>query len=404
MEAIDHPGQLGFDPDRLQQIEIWMKRYVEEKKYAGSSLLIGRQGKIAYLQAVGRRSIEDDLPFEIDNLVRIYSMTKPLTSLAVMMLHEKGLFHLEATIDRFLPEFANCHALIEGAQSVAQTFRVNPPTIHQLLTHTSGLIYGFNPGVLAGIYEDEGINFRPTAGGHHEMAKRVAKLPLAFQPGKRWEYSIGIDILGVLVEIVSGKGLDQFLHEEIIGPLGMVDTSFRVSNSALGRLANCYEKTADDNLALRDDAKNSCYHEDVVDTYSGGGGLVSTLSDYFKFAEMWRCGGSLNGVRLVAPGTISFMCQNHLVGDIASMGTKTFSEMPMDGMGFGLGGSVVLDPVHTRMMGSIGDFSWGGRASTYFWIDPVKQLSVVFFTQLVPSSSYPCRAELKALVHGALIE
>ncbi len=208
MEVIADPGRVGFDPERLKYIDIWMQRYVDEGKFAGSSVLVARKGEIAHLSSVGKRSLEDELPFETDTLVRIYSMTKPLTSLAVMQLHERGLFHLDAPIDRFLPEFSNCRALIEGATSLEQYEPAPAPTIHQLLTHTSGMTYSFNPGLLAQGYQDKEIDFFPNLGGHRQMVKQVAQMPLAFQPGKRWEYSVGMDILGALVEknIRSGTG------------------------------------------------------------------------------------------------------------------------------------------------------------------------------------------------------
>lgn len=403
MRAIGDPGRLGFDASRLEQIDVWLNRYVEEKKYAGSSVLVARHGEIAHLSAVGQRSIENNLPFETDTLARIYSMTKPLTSLAVMMLHEKGLFHLNAPIDDFLPEFSNCRALIEGAVSTEQYTSAPAPTIHQLLTHTSGLTYSFNPGLLAQEYLRSKIDFEPMSGGLSQMVKRAAEMPLAFQPGAHWEYSIGIDILGRFIEVVTGKSLDVFFREEITGPLGMDNTAFSVSAENQDIFASSYTPIPGNSLRLVDDSANSRFGENKVSTLSGGGGLVSTLSDYFKFVELLRLGGAANGVRLVSPRTMNFMRRNHLKGDIASMGPKSFAEMPMEGMGFGIGGSVVLDPAHTKTMGSVGDFSWGGMASTLFWIDPIEQLSVVFFTQLLPSSTYPSRAELKALVHAALV-
>ena len=404
MQAIADPGRLGFDVGRLKNIDHWMHRYVDEEKFAGSSVLVSRHGEIAHLSSCGRRSLAHDLPFEIDTLVRIYSMTKPITSLAIMMLHEQGFFNLDAPIDAYLPEFSDCHALIAGAQSLEQCEPSPTPTIHQLLTHTSGLTYNFNPGLLASGYLENEIDFYSDAGGHRQMAEKVAQMPLAFAPGTGWEYSIGIDILGVLVEEISGKPLDQFFQEMIIGPLGMDDTGFGVPRSKLNRFADCFDYNAETSLSLRDSAKDSIFQMDRVDTLSGGGGLVSTLADYYKFTELLRRGGAIDGVRLISPRTLNFMRRNHLPGDIASMGRKSFAEQPMEGMGFGIGGSVVLDPARTRTLGSVGDYSWGGLASTYFWLDPVEQLSVIFFTQLVPSSTYACRAELKALVHAALTD
>lgn len=404
MKKSSKPGALGFDKIRLSRIQNWMDRYVAERKFPGSSLLIARNGEIVWLSSAGKRSVEQDLAFETDSIVRIYSMTKPVTSVALMMLAEQGLFHLDAPIDRYLPEFSDCHALIEGATALDQVEPVPAPTIHQLLTHTSGLTYGFNTGVLSEAYTDRMIGFGPASGPLEHAVKEAAELPLAFQPGKRWEYSIGIDVIGRIIEIVSGNTLDVFFQDEILGPLGMTDTGFSVPDKKIDRFASCYTPVEDNPLHLVDQPEDSNYRTDKVTTFSGGGGLVSTLSDYFRFTEMLRLGGSLGKVRLLSPRTVAFMKTNHLDGDIASMGPKSFAEMPMDGIGFGIGGSIALNPALARSAGSVGDYSWGGMASTLFWIDPVEHLSVVFFTQLMPSNTYPNRPELKALVHAALVD
>ncbi len=404
MQAVKDPASLGFDANRLSRIDSWMQRYVDEQKFPGSSVLVARHGEIAHLATAGHRSIEDALPFELGTLVRIYSMTKPVTSLAVMMLAERGHFHLDAPISRFLPEFSSCQALIEDATALDQTEPCPPPTLHQLLVHTSGLTYSFNQGLLPDAYLEQKADFNHNAGGLESAVEKVAKLPLAFQPGARWEYSVSIDVLGRLVEVVSGKSLETFFTEEIFQPLGMSDTAFSVPFEKLDRFASCYFHTDKNPLHLVDAPQTTQYLEGNVDTFSGGGGLVSTLADYFRFVEMIRLGGALDGQRLVSPRTLAFMRRNHLAGDIASMGPSSFAEMPMDGVGFGIGGSVVLDPGRMRAPGSVGDYSWGGMASTIFWTDPLEDLSVIFFTQLIPSSTYANRPELKALVHAALVD
>ncbi|MCP5001701.1 MAG: beta-lactamase family protein [Hyphomicrobiales bacterium] len=402
LRPVNDPSSLGFDTGRLQRIDRWMERYVRERKFPGSSVLIARNGNIAHLAATGRRSIERDLSFELDTIVRIYSMTKPVTSVAVMMLAEQGLIHLDAPISAFLPEFSDCTALIENATSVSQHEPAPPPTIHQLLTHTAGMSYDFNESLLASVYAETGLDFSPGSGGLANRVKAVAEMPLAFQPGSKWEYSVSIDVLGRLVEVISGKTLDEFFRSEIFEPLAMSETAFGVDAADLDRFASCYTRQDGNPLHLHDDARASEFLSSKVSTLSGGGGLVSTLSDYFRFAEMLRLGGALDGSRLLSPHTVAFMRRNHLPGDIASMGPRSFAEVPTQGVGFGLGGSVVIDPARMRVPGSSGDFSWGGMASTYFWTDPVEQLTVVFFTQLVPSSTYPNRSELKALVYGGL--
>lgn len=407
------PEALGFDPDRLGRIDTWMNRYVEERKYAGSSLLIARGGQEVYFNATGARDVEADLPFERDTLARIYSMTKPITSVAIMMLAERGLFHLDAPLSDFIPAFAKCSALIEGATSIDQVTPCQTPTLHHLLTHTSGLSYPFNPGVLPAAMEEQGLIFRADQGPLEEVVNQLAKMPLAFKPGTRWEYSVAIDVLGRVVEVVSGQPLDQFFAEHIFAPLGMTETAFSVPEADLPRFASLYTPLAGNAMALNsaaeggdplrliDHADTSAYRK--AETFSGGGGLVGSIDDYMKFCEMIRCKGTFNGNRLLSPKTVDFMLRNHLPGDIASMGPSSFAEQPMEGMGFGLGGAVVLNPARAGAPGSVGDFSWGGMASTFFWVDPVLDLSVVFFTQLSPSSSYPARPQLKALVHGALL-
>ena len=405
----------GFDTARLDRIKPWMQRYVDERKYPGSSVLVKRGGDEVYFNSVGSRNIEAGLPFERDTLVRLFSMTKPITSVAAMMLVERGLFHLDAPVSDFIPGFADAHALIDGATHIDQTEPCATPTIRHLFTHTSGLSYPFNPGILPEKMAEAKLDFGPGNRGLAETADKIATLPLAFKPGSRWEYSVAIDILGRVIEVVSGKSLDVFFAEEIFTPLGMTDTAFQVPAGAGDRFASLYTPLAgnamalnearpddSDTLRLTDDHSTTPFGSTLM--CSGGGGLIGTLDDYMRFVEMLRRKGACDGGRLLSPGIMDFMMRNHLPGDIASMGAKSFAEQPMEGMGFGLGGSVVLDPARVGTPGSVGDFSWGGMASTFFWVDPVLDLSAIFFTQLAPSSSYPSRAELKAMIHGAIVE
>lgn len=401
---LSDPSVSGFDADRLKKINEWMVRNERIGRITGSSLLVARQGQVVHMAFSGLRSVDRQEKYDRDTITRIYSMTKPVTSVALMQLVERGLLHLDIPLSEFFPEFSSCKALVEGTTAVDQVIDAPSPTIHQLLTHTSGLSYAFNPGLSAQLYEQERINFNPGSGSLQPMIKRLAELPLSFQPGQRWEYSVGIDVIGGVIEKVTGKTLKQYFSEEIFEPLGMKDTSFSISPDKVDRFADCYTKAEDGSCTLIDDAQNSAFQDNAVTMYSGGGGLLSTLDDYFRFAEMLRLGGALGDARLLSPRTVAFMCKNHLPGDIASMGPDSFAEMPMNGMGFGIGGSVLLDAARARVIGSTGDFSWGGMASTFFWVDPVEQLTVVFFTQLTPSSSYPLRAELKALVHAALLD
>ena len=395
---------LGLDAERLKRIDAWMAANREGGRYTGGSFLLARRGEIAYLGLDGLRSVDKGLPYERDTIVRIYSMTKVVTSVVFAMLLERGEVYLDTPVSEYIPAFAKMRALIPAAGQADQTEPAAVPTLHQLLTHTSGMTYAFNPGLASQIYAANKIDFGPRVGALADMCDRAAAQPLAFQPGARWEYSVGIDIIGRVIEVITGKTLDQVFRERVFEPLGMKDTHFAVPQDKLGRFADCYTKTEDDPLALLETAEASAFRQGQVSCHSGGGGLCSTLDDYFRFGEMIRRGGEIDGVRLLGPRTLGFMRRNHLTGDIASMGAKTFSEMPMSGMGFGIGGGIVLDPALALSPGSVGDFGWGGMASTYFWTDPVEELTAVFFTQLVPSSSYPSRAELKALVHGALID
>ncbi len=407
------PETLGFDAPRLARISQWQQSYIDTRKFAGSSCLIARGGQEAFFHAAGKRDLEAGTPFERDTVARIYSMTKPITSVALMMLAEKGLFHLEASLSDFIPEFSDMQALVPGAERIDQTEPCATPTLHHLLTHTSGLSYPFNPGVLPRAMHEQDMMFKANEGRLADQAARLAELPLAFQPGTRWEYSVSIDVLGRVIEVVSGKSLADFFADEIFAPLGMTDTAFSVPTHARDRFAALYTPLAGnafdlnnadakaDSLRLADAPEGSIFHNAV--TYSGGGGLVGTIDDYMRFVEMLRTGGRAGDGRLLSSATLSFMMRNQLPGDIASMGPQSFAEQPMEGMGFGLGGAVVLDPGRARSPGSVGDFSWGGMASTFFWVDPVRDMSVVFFTQLSPSSSYPARPQLKALVHGALM-
>lgn len=398
----------GFDTGRLSRIDDWMQSYIDARRFAGASLLVAQGGQEVCYHQCGLRDIERDQPFERDTIARIYSMTKPVTSVALMMLAERGLFHLDAPVSEFIPAFKDMHCLVQGATQIDQVEPCATPTLHQLLTHTAGLSYPFNPGVLGAQMAEQDMIFRADQGSLTDMCDRLASLPLAFAPGKRWEYSVSIDVLGRVIEVVSGKTLEEFFVGEIFDPLGMNETRFSVPQNARGRFAACYTPQAGDafsvgkiesgaeTLRMIDEQEKSPFLD--AQMHSGGGGLVGTIDDYMKFTEMMRTGGA----GIIGPKTLDFMMGNHLGGDIASMGPSSFAEQPMEGMGFGLGGSVLLDAGRARTPGHVGDFSWGGMASTFFWIDPVADLSVIFFTQLIPSSAYPARPQLKALIHGAL--
>jgi len=398
----------GFDKDRLARIRGWMQGYVDARKYAGCSALISQSGKEAFYHESGLRDVEAGLPWQRDTVARIYSMTKPITSVAMMILVERGLTHLDAPVSDFIEGFKDTRCLVPDASDITQTEPCAAPTLHELLTHTSGLSYSFNPGIVPQAMHAGKLDFGPGRRALEQGSDALAELPLAFHPGARWEYSVGIDIIGRVIEVISDKTLEAFFNDEIFGPLGMSETGFTVPPASQDRFAALYTPLAGDSFDLNaaeksaqtlhsaDGSQSSPYYSSAM--HSGGGGLVGTIDDYLKFTEMLRTGGK----GILSPSTLQFMMCNHLAGDIASMGPSSFAEQPMHGMGFGIGGAVALDPSRAGVPGSMGDFSWGGMASTFFWIDPVHDVSVIFFTQLSPSSSYPSRAHLKALVHGAL--
>ena len=408
------PSKTGFDFKRLNLLKPWMQRYIDERKYPGSSILIYLNGKEVFYHEAGYRDIARELKFQRDTVVRLYSMTKPVTSVALMMLVEKGLCHLDAPVSEFLPAFSDTRYLVEKASSLEQTESCASPTLHHLLTHTSGLTYGFNDGLVPNLMLEKNLNFSPENRDLAEVCDIVALLPLCFKPGNKWEYSVSIDILGRVVEILSGQSLADFFYEEIFLPLNMLATGFRFKEPYKGRVAALYKPSIDNiqhknpvssfssNLLMVDEELGSPFWD--TNMYSGGGGLVGTINDYMRFVEFLRTGETTFEERLLSPKTLDFMMRNHLKGDIASMGPKSFMEQPMEGMGFAIGGATVLDPALARTPGNIGDFSWGGMASTFFWIDRKSNLSVVFFTQLLPSSSFPSRSQLKAIIHGSLIE
>lgn len=396
-------AQCGLDPNRLTLIDDWMQRYVDQGRFPFAATLIARKGRIAWTGYTGLSDIEARTAYTPDTLARIYSMTKPVTSTAFMMLYEQGLVHLDDPVSAFIPEFADARALVPGAEKPDQTEALTTPlTVHHLLTHTSGLTYGFNQDLLSETYADNRLDFGQRAGGLAETVIRLADAPLLFQPGSRWHYSVSTDVVGRIVEIVSGKTLDRFFADNILGPLEMFDTSFIVPAAKLGRLGPCYTFDPEGGMPVFPTG----FGEGEVDTFSGGGGLISTGRDYLRFAEMLRRGGSLGDVRILGPRTLSLMTANHLPGgvDLATLGPSAWCETSFSSVGFGLGFAVNLDPAQSMLSASRGDFSWGGMASTYFWCDPTEEMSVVFLTQLLPSSAWPNRKELRALVYQAIAD
>jgi CubicO group peptidase (beta-lactamase class C family) len=398
------PASLGFDPSRLQRIDDHFRRYVDDGRLAGWQVVVTRRGHVVHSSEAGRRDDEADLPVEPDTRWRIFSMTKPITSVAALMLWERGQLELTDPISRWLPEFTEPRVYLRGSATAPLTMpSPEPIRVWHLLTHTAGLTYGFHHAhPIDELYRAAGFEWGVPEG--LDLAGCVqawARMPLVHTPGTEWNYSHATDVLGRLVEVVSGRSLDVFLDEEILGPLGMTATAFAADDPS--RTAALYARVAD---GSRVRAPGGDAFLEPPTWLSGGGGLVSTAADYHRFTQMLLRGGELDGVRLLGSRTVAHMGRNHLPGgaDLEAVGRPLFAEMPFDGVGFGLGVSVVLDPTRYRTLCSVGEMSWGGAASTAFWVDPQEELTALFFTQLMPSSAYPIRSALRALVYQALVD
>jgi len=407
------PAEVGFDPARLARIDRHFARYVDEKKLAGWQFTVARRGKLAHVSAYGQRDLEAGLPVEPDTLWRIYSMTKPITSVAAMMLYEEGGFELTDPLYRYIPSFRDVRVFAGGSDvSYATVPATEPIRIWHLLSHTAGLTYGFmrNHPVDA-IYRARGFEWgSPRGADLAAICDIFASMPLLFNPGSEWGYSVATDVLGRLVEVVSGQRLDEFFASRVLQPLGMTDTAFWAGPQDAQRLAVLYNRSPEDGSLVKLDAMgNAALREPKY--LSGGGGLVSTAADYNRFTQMLldrpdSPAGELDGVRLLSPRTVRYMASNHLPGgaDLQTFGRPLYAETTYAGIGFGLGFAVVVNPVAAKSLGSAGEFHWGGAASTAFWVDPAEQLTVTFFTQLMPSSAYPIRSQLRQLVYQALVD
>ena len=398
-------GSAGFCPARLTRISPWLKRYVDEKKLPFAHVAVLRKGQLAYSNFYGVRDIEAGSPVVEDGIYRIYSMTKLVTTVAALALYEKGAFQLDDPVDKFVDEFKDARVFVSGRKdSINSVEAETPMTIRQLMNHTSGLTYGaFDPGPVGQLMRSGKIDFGNLQGNLGDTVRRLASIPLCFQPGSQWRYGVSTDVLGYVIEVVTGKTLLQVFDELILKPLNMNDTFFQVPLNKVKKFCSLYTRTKTESLKLLECAGSSRFCK-PVNMYSGGGGLISSMRDYLVFLEMIRCGGRYDDAQILGRKTVELMLRNHLSGDMASMGQPTFSEMPMEGIGFGLGGAILLDPAKAQILGSEGEFTWGGMASTAFWIDPKEELSVVFMTQLIPSSCYPIRRELRVLVYQALVD
>jgi CubicO group peptidase (beta-lactamase class C family) len=395
---------VGLSSQRLARIRDWMQLQVDQKKLPGLIAVVARRGQVAFTHACGKADIARDRPMRPDTIFRIYSMTKPLTSAAIMMLYEEGRFQLDDPITRFLPAFRNMRVFVSGARGKYDSEPAQRDiTFRDLLTHTSGLTYGFMEATpVDAMYRELGVDFQTSKAGLRELVDLAATLPLIAQPGSEWNYSISTDVLGCLVEAIAGQPFERFLHERLIAPLGMVDTAFHLPADRIDRFAANYGPEEGGGLKLLEDPQKSRFLAPRL--CSGGGGLLSTAADYMRFCQMMLNKGELDGTRYLGRKTVELMTGNHLRGDMAAMGQPRWSESTCEGIGFGLGFSVMLDPAKAQILGTPGEFAWGGAASTAFWIDPREEMYVILLTQLMPSSTYPLRRELRVLSYQAIVD
>ncbi|MEH6355357.1 MAG: serine hydrolase domain-containing protein [Marinobacter sp.] len=396
----------GLSADQLRNIERHLdRRYIQPGKLPGTLTLVARRGEIAYVKAQGLMDVARNKPVCRDTVFRIYSMTKPITSIAMMQLYEQGRFLLDDPVHKYIPTWKNLRVYKSGVYpNFLTTPATSTMTIRDLFTHMSGLTYGFmNRTNVDAAYRELGLDGSRNL-TLEALVSQLGELPLEFSPGTAWNYSVSTDVLGYLVQLLADQPLDEYLRDNIFGPLDMPDTGFQVRDDQLDRFAACYQHQPGDQLKLQDDPETSHFrHKNKF--VSGGGGLVSTIDDYFHFAQALCQGGEFRGQRIIGRKTLEFMRCNHLPGnqDLPGLAVGAFSETPYAGTGFGLGFSVKTDVAKSQTNGSAGEYGWGGLASTNFFIDPAEELVMIFMTQLIPSSSYPIRQELRAIVNGALV-
>lgn len=408
MFELANAGDLGFDADRLARIEPFLaETYIDSGRLPNAQLLIAREGQAVHYTRLGRMG-EDQRPLRDDALFRIASMTKPVTSIAFMQLVEQCKVALEEPVTRVFPEFANLSVYSGGGGAIpfAPGTPTHPMRFVDLLTHMSGLTYGLqNRNNIDAVYREHNFDF---ARDHHDsdgFIAKLASLPLEFAPGQGWNYSVSTDVLGIAVERISGMRLGDYFEKHIFGPLGMKDTRFGVAEGQAERLVDAYAyHPGKPPRMINQGATSSLNQPGSFD--SGGGGLVGTIADYHRFTSMLLNGGEFDGARIVSPKTLRLMRTNHLPGnaDLTQMSSSLFSEANNAGTGFGLGFAMVVDPAKTLMPSSMGEFYWGGAYSTAFFVDPVERITMVFMTQLYPSSTYPIRRQLKTLIYSAITE
>jgi CubicO group peptidase (beta-lactamase class C family) len=393
------PEEIGFSSDRLKRINGVMQRYVDEKKLAGIVSLVARHNRVTYLENFGWQDIAAYKPMANNTIFRIYSMTKPVTTVALMMLFEQGLVRLEDLVARYIPEFKKLKVLNKKGKLVDLKREI---TVYDLLTHQAGISYGeYEEGSFADAFGEEEL-YRADITSK-EFIRRLTDLPLIAQPGERWHYSAATDVVGFLVELIAGRTLAEYFEQEIFKPLGLIDTGFVVSAEKSERLATLYKAGGQGTLKIASNEPNSDYSEQTR-LHTGGHGLVSTAADYLRFAQLLLNHGELDGVRLLGSKTVDLMTMNHLPPALLPMHYNGILDEPVHGIGFGLGFNVIFDVAQSGTMGTVGDYGWGGNAETYFWVSPKEQLIAILMVQCIPSLTYPIRNDFRTLVYQALVE
>ena len=400
------PGEVGLDAKALDRLDQHFAHHVDEGRLPGYLVSVARGGRVAHLTTHGHRDLAAGLPVEADTLWRIYSMTKPVTSVAALLLVEEGRLSLDDPLERHLPAFAEPRVYVSGSGADMVTRPADGPIrIRHLMTHTAGLTFAFyHTHPVDALYRDANLESAVLPGS--DLAKTVdvyASLPLQFEPGTQWNYSVASNVLGRVIEVVSGQSLDEFFAERIFGPLGMTDAGFCVDDEQAGRLAELYGET--DTGGIEPIPGLPLHGRPRF--LSGSGGLAASAHDIHRFMELLRRRGELDGTRLLAPATVDLMTSNQLPdgADLRAFGSRPAHDEPgNDGVGFGLGVSVVIDPSRTKAPAGLGTYGWSGVATTTFWVDPSRDLTVQFMTQVRPRTSHTIFQDLKRLVHDAVTD
>jgi len=400
------PEDMGMSSRGLRNITRLVQGYIDDRKLPGAISLVARRGRVVHFETYGNMDDERRKPMRADAIFRFYSMTKPIASVGLMMLYEEGRFQLDDPASKFIPELKNLKVFKSGT---ADDFETRDParemTVRDLLMHTSGLVGRDTASPVGELYRRAGFTGADAKFTLAEMVQKLKDIPLEVDPGSRWIYGISTDLVGYLCEVISGLPFDRYLDERILGPLAMVDTGFTVPAAKVDRFAALYAPSASDpKYRLVDDPQTSSYTRPRT-YFSGSGGLVSTAADYLRFCTMLRNGGELDGVRILGPRTLQLMTLNHLPGgkDLATM-AQTGAETQREGQGFGLGFAVLLDQTVAQIIGTPGEYFWGGAASTAFFVNPKEDLVMLFLTQLRPSSTYPIRRELRTTIYSSIID